>query len=83
MLVEVTGVDELVDRLKKGKFVSKEDILVKSESDSCYICCRVLKICEVRRGLSEDDDIVAGQQKMSLKCPVRFMTVFMICHDPS
>lgn len=31
MLVEVTSVDELIDRLKKGKFVSKEDVLAESE----------------------------------------------------
>ena len=31
MLVEVTSTDELVDRLKKGKFVSKEDVLAESK----------------------------------------------------
>ena len=34
MLVEVTGIDELIDRLKKGKFVSKEDVLAESELSS-------------------------------------------------
>jgi hypothetical protein len=38
MLVEVTGVDELIDRLKKGKFVSKEDVLVESELCSPVTC---------------------------------------------
>ena len=31
MLVEVTSVDELIDRLRKGKFISKEDVLAESE----------------------------------------------------
>lgn len=31
MLVEVTTTDELIDRLKKGKFVSKEDVLTESK----------------------------------------------------
>lgn len=38
MLVEVTGVDELIDRLKKGKFVSKEDVLAESELCSLITC---------------------------------------------
>ena len=33
MLVEITTVDELVERLKKGKFRSYEDTKAKSE---CY-----------------------------------------------
>lgn len=31
LLVEVTSTEELIDRLKKGKFVSKEDVLAESE----------------------------------------------------
>jgi hypothetical protein len=38
MLVEVTSVDELVERMKKGKFVSKQDILAESASK---ILCHV------------------------------------------
>lgn len=38
MLVEVTSVDELIDRLKKGKFVSKEDVLAESE-----LCCLITR----------------------------------------
>lgn len=34
MLIEVTGVEELVEKLKKGKFVSKQDILTKSRLGS-------------------------------------------------
>ena len=31
LLVEITSTEELIDRLKKGKFVSKEDVLAASE----------------------------------------------------
>ncbi len=34
MLVEVTTVEQLVDRLKKGKFVSTNEIMAKSESSA-------------------------------------------------
>jgi len=34
MLVEGTSIDELTDRLKREKFVSKEDILAESELPS-------------------------------------------------
>lgn len=64
MLVEVTSVDELVERLKKGKFVSKWDILSK-----------------MQRELLEDDDIVAGQQKMSLKCPLSYGRIATPCRS--
>ena len=45
MLVEVTSIDELIDRLKKGKFVSKEDVLVESELSSLIKCRLVPTLC--------------------------------------
>lgn len=38
LLVEVTSTEELVDRLKKGKFVSKEDVLAESEFRDLITC---------------------------------------------
>ena len=45
MLVEVTSVDELIDRLKKGKFVSKEDVLAESELYSLTARPLMLTLC--------------------------------------
>jgi len=45
MLVEVTSVDELIDRLKKGKFVSKEDVLTESELFSLITCHLTPTLC--------------------------------------
>ena len=71
MLVEVTSVDQLIDRLRKGKYRSKNDVLTES---ACiyrsYIDGHTLIMLAVNKSLSDDDDIVAGHQKMSLKCPV-------------
>lgn len=37
-LVEMTGVDELVDKVKKGKYKSTADVLAKSTSlINCYL----------------------------------------------
>ncbi|KZT30596.1 hypothetical protein NEOLEDRAFT_1126188 [Neolentinus lepideus HHB14362 ss-1] len=58
MLVETTTVEQLVDRLQKGKYRSREDVLAK-----------------MKQAGSEDDDIVAGAQKMSLKCPLSYMRI--------
>ncbi|KAF9646128.1 hypothetical protein BDM02DRAFT_3271223 [Thelephora ganbajun] len=58
MLVEVTSIGELIDRLKKGKFVSKEDVLA-----------------ERKQSVADDDEIVAGEQKMSLKCPLSYARI--------
>ncbi|CCL99022.1 uncharacterized protein FIBRA_01031 [Fibroporia radiculosa] len=64
MLVEVTTVDQLIDRLKKGKFRSSQDILNK-----------------MTQAVSGDDDIVAGHQKMSLKCPLSYMRISTPCRS--
>ena len=45
MLVEVTSIDELIDRLKKGKFVSKEDVLAESELSILIACPLVPTHC--------------------------------------
>ncbi|OCH96086.1 hypothetical protein OBBRIDRAFT_787540 [Obba rivulosa] len=58
MLVEVTTVDQLIDRLNKGKYKSKQEVFEK-----------------MFQAFSEDDDIVAGHQKMSLKCPLSYMRI--------
>jgi E3 SUMO-protein ligase PIAS1 len=72
MLVEVTSVEQLVDTLKKGKFRSSQEIRQKSKtlikSQSFVTDVLFLSVVE---SMTEDDDIVAGPQKMSLKCPVR------------
>lgn len=64
MLVETTSVDQLIDRLKKGKYKSKEEILGK-----------------MIQAASIDDDIVAGHQKMSLKCPLSYMRISTPCRS--
>lgn len=64
MLVEATTVEQLVDKLKKGKYRNREDIVAQMNKTS-----------------SEDDDIVAGSQKMSLKCPLSFMRVKTPCRS--
>ncbi|KAH0838266.1 miz zinc finger protein [Lanmaoa asiatica] len=63
-LVEVTTVAQLVDRLKKGKYRSGQDVLSKMFKPS-----------------NDDDEIVAGPQKMSLKCPLSFMRVQTPCRS--
>ncbi|KAI0801178.1 PINIT domain-containing protein [Fomes fomentarius] len=61
-LVEVTSVDQLIDRLRKGKYRQREDVLA-----------------EMNKSISEDDDIIAGHQKMSLKCPLSYMRIATPC----
>ncbi|THH16817.1 hypothetical protein EW146_g3890 [Bondarzewia mesenterica] len=62
MLVQVTNVDQLIDRLKKGKYKSSAEVLAK-----------------MKQMISNDDDIVAGPQKMSLKCPLSYMRISTPC----
>lgn len=69
--MEVSSVDELVDRLRKGKFRSFEEIKAQSTSSLTDqgLCVNVF-FNAVNANNDEDDDIVAGKQKMTLKCPV-------------
>ncbi|KAH9837202.1 PINIT domain-containing protein [Rhodofomes roseus] len=64
MLVETTTVEQLIDRLKKGKYKSGQEILA-----------------QMNQAASEDDDIVAGHQKMSLKCPLSYMRIATPCRS--
>ncbi|KAL1951848.1 hypothetical protein VTO73DRAFT_997 [Trametes versicolor] len=66
MLVEVTSVDQLIDRLRKGKYRSKAEVLA-----------------DMRKANIDDDEIVAGHQKMSLKCPLSYMRIVIPCRSSS
>jgi E3 SUMO-protein ligase PIAS1 len=70
MLVETTPVDHLVSTLKSASYRSSQDIRQKSECISDTIYSETYTVFVVIESLSEDDDIIAGPQKMSLKCPV-------------
>ena len=45
MLVEVTSIDELINRLKKWKFVHKESIITESELSTLIACLPVPTCC--------------------------------------
>ena len=75
MLVEVTTVEQLVDRLKKEKFVSNNEVMAKSEYHTICAHEHQFNRIIVFQTTPDDDDIVAGHQKMTLKCPVRSIEV--------
>jgi hypothetical protein len=70
-----------VERLKKGKYKSLEQI--KEQGTFFHTECRVgcLKCIESTvlafTHSADDDDVVLGQQKLSLKCPVSLETYNM------
>jgi hypothetical protein len=64
-------VERLVDTLKKGKYRSGQEIRQKSKPSSDLQILALTVCLLVIESMTEDDDIVAGPQKMSLKCPVR------------
>ncbi|EJD55078.1 hypothetical protein AURDEDRAFT_109553 [Auricularia subglabra TFB-10046 SS5] len=57
-LVETYSVDSVIDKMRKGKYRSKEEVMSKMVQTQ-----------------DEDDDIVAGPQKMSLKCPLSYVRI--------
>lgn len=69
-MVEVTTVEQLVDRLKKGKYKQSTEILAESKFRPYAYHVSLLNLFSVAKAAGDDDDIVAGHQKMSLKCPV-------------
>lgn len=73
MLVETTTVEQLIDRLKKGKHRSSQEIIAKSTSNIFSVTITPFSHAlpvTVTQAANIDDDIVADRQKMSLKCPV-------------
>ncbi|TDL28606.1 hypothetical protein BD410DRAFT_862701 [Rickenella mellea] len=62
LLVEVTNVEQLVEKLRKGKYRSSDEI--KSG---------------MLKSAAEDDEIVAGNQTMSLKCPLSYARIKTPC----
>jgi E3 SUMO-protein ligase PIAS1 len=70
MLVEVTTIDQLVDRLKKGKYRDCASILAASElakNAFRHISHLIVYHTVKKQAAEDDDDIVAGPQKMSLR----------------
>ncbi len=79
-MVEVTTVAQLVDRLRKGKYRSNNEIRTRSAYDilldfpilTGYLGSSVIQ------SQNEDDEIVVGQQTISLKCPVSCMLMLLM-----
>jgi E3 SUMO-protein ligase PIAS1 len=72
MLVQATSVDKLVENLQANSRRSNYEIKQKSMFEFIFVYFRSDRICPpVLESMSDDDDIQAGPQKMSLKCPVR------------
>ncbi len=72
MLVQVTTVAQLIERVKKGKFRSREDILAQRTCPTFLAWVYLMQPVSGKQAAKvEDDDIVAGPQKTTLKCPVR------------
>ena len=72
-LVEVSSVDQLVERLKKGKFRTLEEVKTLSKYVGIWFATaywHYAQIVNAKAGGDDDDEIIAGKQKMSLKCPV-------------
>ncbi|KAF8272903.1 PINIT domain-containing protein [Lactarius quietus] len=65
MLVQITTVDQLIERVKKGKFRSREDVLAQ----------------RAQAAKDEDEDIVAGPQKTTLKCPLSYGRITTPCRS--
>jgi E3 SUMO-protein ligase PIAS1 len=73
MLVQVTTVNQLIERVKKGKFRSREDVLAQRTCTSFFfhvVFPHVQWIPGAQAAKDEDEDIVSGPQKTTLKCPV-------------
>jgi E3 SUMO-protein ligase PIAS1 len=71
ILAELTSVDQLVDRLKKGKRRDAASIIETSMYYSASARFVILKFHTVKKKAEDDDDeIVAGPQKMTLRDPV-------------
>lgn len=79
-LVRRHSVEELTDRIKNGKFISKNTVVSDSECLLSYLKCIVLNYLSVIRK-AEDPDIVATSYVMSLKDPVSTLRISIPCRS--
>ncbi|KAI9512924.1 PINIT domain-containing protein [Russula earlei] len=82
MLVQITTVDQLIERVKKGKFRSREDVLAQRTCSVFLSRVHCMQIAPGKQAAKiEDDDIVAGPQKTSLKCPLSYARINTPCRS--
>ncbi|KIY64214.1 hypothetical protein CYLTODRAFT_425418 [Cylindrobasidium torrendii FP15055 ss-10] len=65
-LVKTTSIDSLVNKLKTENVTTAETVVARMKASV---------------SAADDDDIIAGPQKMSLKCPLSFMRVNTPCRS--
>ena len=70
MLVETLSIETLIQNLRTHNYRSRQEILQKSKVCDASRWVFIDLLSPVVQALTEDDDIIAGPQKMSLKCPV-------------
>ncbi|KAI5121284.1 hypothetical protein M0805_002328 [Coniferiporia weirii] len=63
-LVENSTVEQLVDRLRKGKFRTLEEVKA-----------------QMVKSIADDDEIIIGKQKMTLKCPLSYTRIKVPCRS--
>jgi len=71
LLVAVTTIENLVVNLRAQHQRSANEVRQKSKSSWSDIWhTRLTHAPAVQQSMIDDDDIIAGPQKMSLRCPV-------------
>ena len=72
MLVAVTTIENLVANLRVQHQRSANEVRQKSKFglSDFFLACMLIHVLAVQQSMIEDDDIIAGPQKMSLRCPV-------------
>jgi Zn finger protein HypA/HybF involved in hydrogenase expression len=73
-LVKMHSISALVERMLQTRFISSAEIRRQSEQFLIISSCFNVVVVGT---MSEDDDIITGSLKMSLKCPV---CLFVILH---
>ena len=79
--MRVTTVDQLVNKLRSAKLRPAEMVKVSRTSCIPFFIALALFSFLVFKSLAHDDDIVAGAQTMSLKCPLSYMRLATPCRS--
>jgi E3 SUMO-protein ligase PIAS1 len=81
VLVKKRSVDELVERIRKGRVITREKVLSESKSTLAENSRLGVADATLVAMRASDPDIVVGSSVMSLKDPVSYMRISVPCRS--
>jgi len=80
-LIETTPINKVVEKVKAGRTIPKEEVIQSSEPRLCSVLCSQRALtpsAETVKDLNSDEEIAAGPLGLSLRDPVGSVSLFPV-----